>query len=279
MATSIPIPSAPDHPRLNRLLGAMMEAEFARIAPDLELVQLKLGQVIHESGQRMAYAYFPTTALVSLFYLTQDGASMELAVVGNRGVIGVSLLMGGDAMSNTAVVQTAGSAYRLKAQLIRNEFNRNGLVMLLLLRYTQALSTQIAQTGACNRYHSIEQQLCRWLLIRSDRLRSNQITATQEGIGHMLGVRREGVTEAARKMQEAGLIKYSRGFITLLDRPRMEKRVCECYAVVRREYDRLLPEKALNASAAPLSPSTSIYPQRAPQSWSRRTEFTSHISS
>jgi CRP-like cAMP-binding protein len=202
---------------------------------------LSLGEVLYESGDQLRQVYFPTVSIVSLLYVLADGASAEIAVVGNEGIIGIALFMGGETMPNRAVVQSAGYAYRLKGQMLKEEFNRAGELQHLLLRYTQALLTQMAQTAVCNRYHSVDQQLCRWLLLSLDRLPSNELTMTQELIANMLGVRREGVTEAAGKLQSAGLIQYSRGQITVIDRPRLEERACECYKVVKKEFDRLLP--------------------------------------
>jgi len=230
-------------PRTNHLLAALPDAEWQRWHPSLESVELPLGHVLSESGRKMAHVYFPTTAIVSLLYVLEDGASAEIAVVGNEGVVGISLFMGGESTTSRAVVQSGGQGFRLSARLIKDEFGRSGPVMHLLLRYTQALITQMAQTAVCNRHHAIDQQLCRWLLLSMDRLRGNQLVMTQELIANMLGVRREGVTEAALKLQEAGLIRYARGRITVLDRPGLEARSCECYSVVRREYDRLLPDR------------------------------------
>jgi CRP-like cAMP-binding protein len=229
-------------PRDNHLLAALPAEEYARLAPNLELVTMPLGHVLYESGSELRDVYFPTNSIVSLLYVMLDGASAEIAVVGNEGVIGVALFMGGETMPNRAVVQSAGHAYRLKGQLLKEEFNRSGELQHLLLRYTQALLTQMAQTAVCNRHHSLDQQLCRWLLLSLDRLPSDELVMTQELIANMLGVRREGVTEAAGNLQKAGLIRYSRGHITVLDRAGLEARVCECYAVVRREFERLLPE-------------------------------------
>ena len=202
---------------------------------------LPLGKVLYEPGARLSYVYFPTTAIVSLLYVMEDGASAEIAVVGHEGIVGISLFMGGDSTTNRAIVQSAGKGFRLKANLMLQEFNRAGPVLHLLLRYTQALITQMAQTAVCNRHHSLDQQLCRWLLLSLDRLDSNDLVMTQELIANMLGVRREGVTEAAGQLQKAGLIRYQRGHITVLDRDALEARTCECYAVVQKEYDRLLP--------------------------------------
>ena len=229
------------NPRQNHLLAALPEAEFGRWQPHLELVNMPLGKVLYESGGKLSHVYFPTTAIVSLLYVMEDGASAEIAVVGHDGVVGVSLFMGGESTTSRAVVQSAGRGYRLKSSLMMQEFNRGGPVLHLLLRYTQALITQMAQTAVCNRHHSLDQQLCRWLLLSLDRLRSNELVMTQELIANMLGVRREGVTEAAGNLQKDGLIRYRRGHITVLDRAGLEQRTCECYAVVRNEYERLLP--------------------------------------
>jgi CRP-like cAMP-binding protein len=236
-------------PTQNRLLAALPAAEFQRLLPHLELVQMPLGQALYESGSQLPHVYFPTTAIVSLLYVMEDGASAEIAVVGNEGILGIALFMGGETTPSRAVVQSAGYGYRLKAHLLKREFNRAGPVLHLLLRYTQALITQMAQTAVCNRHHSVEQQLCRWLLLSLDRLQSNRLNMTQELIANMLGVRREGVTEAAGKLQHAGLIRYRRGRIEVLDRRALEAQVCECYAVVKRESDRLLP--APNATRSP----------------------------
>ena len=209
----------------------------------LEPVDMPLGQVLYESGKTLTHVYFPTTSIVSLLYVMENGASAEIAVVGNEGIVGISLFMGGDSTSSRAVVQSAGLGYRLKAQIMKDDFNRAGPVLQLLLRYTQALITQMAQTAVCNRHHSLDQQLCRWLLLSLDRLQGNELVMTQELIANMLGVRREGVTEGALKLQQAGLIRYARGHISVLDRDGLQKRSCECYAVVKKEYDRLLPRK------------------------------------
>ncbi len=226
----------------NHLLAALPASELRRWQPQLELFDMPLGKVLHEADTMSAYVYFPTTAIVSLLYLMEDGASAEIAAVGNEGIVGFSLFMGGGSTSTRAVVRSAGQGFRLKAPLMKAAFDLSGPVMHLLLRYTQALITQIAQTAACNRHHSLEQQLCRWLLLNVDRLKSNDLVTTQELIASVLGVRREGVTGAALKLQSAGLIEYSRGHITVLDRPALEKRSCECYAVVKHEYARLLPD-------------------------------------
>jgi CRP-like cAMP-binding protein len=236
------IPSSTDL-RQNLLLAALPDAELQRWVPQLEIVEMPLGHVLYESGATLSHVYFPTTAIVSLLYVMENGASAEIAVVGFEGIIGISLFMGGESTSSRAVVQSAGIGFRLKAQMLKNEFNRAGPVLHLLLRYTQALITQMAQTAVCNRHHSLDQQLCRWLLLSLDRLRENELVMTQELIANMLGVRREGVTEGALKLQGDGLIRYSRGRITVLDRLGLEKRTCECYAVVKKEYDRLLPHQ------------------------------------
>lgn len=227
----------------NHLLAALPRAQWLQWEPDLELVELALGQVVYESGRVMSHVYFPTTAIVSLLYVLESGASAEIAVVGNEGIVGVSLFMGGGSTPSRAVVQSAGHGYRLRAGAMQAEFDRGGPVLHLLLRYTQALITQMAQTAVCNRHHSLDQQLCRWLLLSLDRLHSKELVMTQELISNMLGVRREGVTEAALKLQKAGLIRYARGHITVLDRAGLEHRSCECYAVVKKEYDRLLPDR------------------------------------
>lgn len=229
------------HPHENLLLAALPDAELARWLPHLELVEMPLGIVLCESGNTLGHVYFPTTAIVSLLYVMEDGASAEIAVVGHEGIVGISLFMGGESTPSRALVQSAGTGFRLKADLMMQEFNRAGPVLHLLLRYTQALITQMAQTAVCNRHHSLDQQLCRWLLLSLDRLSSNRLAMTQELIANMLGVRREGVTEAAGHLQKAGLIRYRRGHITVLDRPGLERRSCECYGVVKKEYDRLLP--------------------------------------
>jgi len=230
-------------PNQNHILAVMTAEDYARLLPDLELVPVPLGWAVHESGGQMGFVYFPTTSIVSLLYVMEDGASAEIAIVGNEGLVGIALFMGGETTPSRAVVQSAGHAYRLKSAVLKNEFERGGALQHLLLRYTQAMITQMAQTAVCNRHHSLEQQLCRWLLLSLDRLSSNVLIMTQELIANMLGVRREGVTEAAGTLQADGLIHYSRGKITVLDRPRLEQRVCECYAVVKKEFDRLLPYK------------------------------------
>lgn len=228
--------------RANHLLAVLPEEEWARLAPQLVLVDLPLGQVIYESGDRLNHVYFPTTSIISLLYVMENGASAEIAIVGNEGMVGIALFMGGETTPSRAIVQSAGTAYRLDSATVKAEFNRAGPMQRLLLRYTQALITQMAQTAVCNRHHSIEQQLCRWLLLSMDRLPTNKLKMTQELIANMLGVRRSGVTEAALKLQNACLIRYHHGHIEVLDRPGLEQRVCECYAVVKRECDRLLPD-------------------------------------
>ena len=231
----------PLDPGQNQLLAALAGPTLDRWREHLEPVSLSLGQVLYESGSTLSHIYFPTTAIVSLLYVMENGASAEIAVVGQEGLVGISLFMGGESTSSRAVVQSAGDCLRMTAETIKAEFNQFGPVMHLLLRYTQALITQMAQTAVCNRHHSLDQQLCRWLLLSLDRLKGNQLVMTQELIANMLGVRREGVTEAARRLQGAGLISYSRGHITVLDRAGLERRSCECYGVVKKEYDRLLP--------------------------------------
>jgi CRP-like cAMP-binding protein len=230
------------HSSQNHLLAALPKAEFDLLADHLELVHLPLGEMLYEPGGQLSHAYFPTTAIVSLHYVIESGASAESAGVGNEGVLGVSLFMGGDTTSSSAVVQTAGHAYRLASDRLRLEFNRAGLLQRVLLRYTQALMTQMAQTAVCNRHHTVEQQLCRWLLLTLDRSPSNDLVMTQELIANMLGVRREGVTEAAGNLQRAGHISYRRGHIAVLDRSGLESRACECYAVVKTELNRLLSD-------------------------------------
>jgi CRP-like cAMP-binding protein len=230
----------------NYLLAALSPAERERIYPYLELTPMPLGKVLYESGDVQRHVFFPIDCIISLLYVMVDGASAEISVVGREGIIGVSLFMGGETTPSRAIVQSAGNAYRLVGQRLKAEFHRNGEMQLLLLRYTQALITQMAQTAVCNRHHSVDQQLCRWLLLSLDRLPSNQLSMTQELIANMLGVRREGVTEAAGKLQQEGIIRYARGKITVLDRPKLEQRCCECYAVVKKETDRLLPEHGRN---------------------------------
>jgi len=229
-------------PSQNHLLAALLNAEFDRLSPHLELVPMRLGDVLYESGEKMQYAYFPTTSIISLHYLLEGGGSSEIAGVGNEGLLGIALFMGGNTTPSRAVVQTGGYAYRLKAQILTDEFNRGGAMLHLLLRYTQALITQMSQTAVCNRHHSVEQQLCRWLLLTLDRMPTNELTITQELIANTLGVRREGITEAAGKLQQAGYISYRRGHITVLDRAGLESKVCECYEVVKKEFARLLSD-------------------------------------
>jgi CRP-like cAMP-binding protein len=229
--------------RKNHLLAALPETDRKRWSTSLELVDMPLGEVLYEPGVTLKYVYFPISSIVSLLYVMENGASAEIAVVGNEGLVGISLFMGGDSTPSRAVVQSAGLGCRLESQLMMNEFNKAGPVLHLLLRYTQALITQMAQTAVCNRHHSLDQQLCRWLLLSMDRLQGDELIMTQELIANMLGVRREGVTEGALKLQKAGLIQYARGHITVLDRRGLEARTCECYAVVKREYDRLLPAR------------------------------------
>ena len=227
-------------PTQNRLLAALPEAVRDLLLPHAELIPMPLGWAVLEGGHKSSYVYFPTTSIISLLYVTENGASAEIAMTGNDGVVGIAMFMGGDSTPSRAVVQSAGYGYRIRSDALKAEFNRGGELQNLLLRYTQALITQMAQTAVCNRHHTVDQQLCRWLLLSLDRLPSNELKMTQELIANMLGVRREGVTESAGKLQDAGLIRYSRGHITVLDRPRVEARVCECYAVVKNEYDRLL---------------------------------------
>jgi CRP-like cAMP-binding protein len=235
------MPAAHD-PRQNHLLRALPPAEWERLSPHLELVEMALGHVLYESGSVLRHVYFPTTSIVSMLYVMESGSSAEIAVVGNEGIVGVALFMGGETTPSRALVQSAGHAFRLKGQILKDEFHRAGALQHLLLRYTQALLTQMAQTAVCNRHHSVDQQLRRWLLLSLDRLSTNSLSMTQELIANMLGVRREGVTEAAGKLQLAGIIHYSRGHITVLDRARLESECCECYQVVKSEFDRLLPD-------------------------------------
>lgn len=232
-------------PNQNYLLAAMVDAEFDRLAPHLELIPMLLGDVLYESGGKLQHVYFPTTSIVSLQYELENGASSEIAGVGNEGVLGISLFMGGNTTLSRAVIQTGGHGYRLRSQILMDEFNRAGPVMRLLLRYTQALITQMSQTAICNRHHSMDQQLCRWLLLTLDRVTRNDLTITQEQIANMLGVRREGITEAAGKLQDAGLIRCRRGQITLVNRAGLENAVCECYGVVKKEFARLLSDVRL----------------------------------
>ena len=238
-----PVDSRHPDRRSNHLLAALPDAEWQRWLSELEFIDMPLGQVLYESGNTLSHVYFPTTSIVSLLYVMQNGESAEIAVVGNEGIVGISLFMGGGSTPSRAVVQSAGRGLRLNAQILKREFNQNGPVLHLLLRYTQALITQMAQTAVCNRHHSLDQQLCRWLLLSLDRLRDNELVMTQELIANMLGVRREGVSGAALNLQQAGLIRYTRGHISVLDRAGLEKRTCECYGVVKEEYDRLLPAK------------------------------------
>lgn len=232
-------------PKENHLLACLPEADYQNMLPALEGLSLPLGFVLYEPGGPQQYVYFPTNCIISLLYVLENGASAEIAVTGNEGLVGISLFMGGETTPNRAVVQSAGHAYRLKGAVLKNEFERGGALQHVLLRYTQALITQMTQTAVCNRHHSVDQQLCRWLLLSLDRLEGNELVMTQQLIADMLGVRREGVTQAAGNLQADGLIDYSRGRITVLDRSQLESRVCECYEVVRREYERLLPNPGL----------------------------------
>ena len=234
--------TAPDR-KQNHLLAAIASAEWKILLPHLVPVEMGLGAVLYESGATMTDMYFPTTSIISLLYVMENGSSAEIAVVGNEGLVGVSLFMGGESTPSRAVVQSAGQGFKIAAHVMKDEFNKAGPLMHLLLRYTQALITQMAQTAVCNRHHSLDQQLCRWLLLSLDRLQGADLIMTQELISNMLGVRREGVTEAAMQLQAAGIIRYTRGKISVLDRPGLERRTCECYAVVKKEYDRLLPAK------------------------------------
>ena len=235
--------SNPNNPKKNHLLAALSGLEWQRWQPLLEDVEMPLGRVLYEADKMLSHVYFPTTSIVSLLTVLENGSSAEIAVVGNDGLVGVSLFMGGGSTPSRAVVQSAGHGFRLKAEDMKREFDRGGPVLHLLLRYTQALITQMSQTAVCNRHHSLDQQLCRWLLLSLDRLEGSELVMTQELIANMLGVRREGVTDGATKLQNAGLISYSRGRIRVLDRPGLEQRTCECYRVVKKEYDRLLPDK------------------------------------
>ena len=248
--------SSPHSPNQNHLLAALHAAEFERLAGNLELVPMPLGEILYESGGELQHAYFPTTAIVSLHYVFESGASAEIAGVGNEGVVGISLFMGGDTTPSSAVVQTAGHAYRLERRLLKQEFDRGGPVLHLLLRYTQALITQMAQTAVCNRHHSVEQQLCRWLLVTLDRIPSGQLIMTQELVASMLGVRREGITEAAGRLRDAGFIRYRRGHISVLERSGLETRACECYAVVKKEYSRLLSDVRQRQGSSTVVPIT-----------------------
>lgn len=233
----------------NRLLAALPQEDYERLAPDLELVSMLVGDVVCESSAQMSHAFFPTSSIVSLQYVMENGSSAEIAGVGNEGLVGVSLFMGGETALSRSIVQTGGHGYRLQKSVLLDEFNRGGAMMRLLLRYTQALIAQMSLTAACNRRHSLEQQLCRWLLLTLDRMPGNELIMTQELIASMLGVRREGVTEAAGRLQGAGIINYRRGHITVLERAGLDSRVCECYGVVKREFERLLPESAASRSA------------------------------
>lgn len=244
----------PHNPNQNHLLAALPAAEFERLAPHLELVPMLLGESLYEPGERLQHVYFPTTAIVSLLYIIESGLSAEIAGVGNEGILGISLFMGGESTTSSAVVQTAGHGFRLKADLLKIEFERFGPTMHLLLRYTQALVTQMAQTAACNRHHSIMQQLCRWLLLTLDRLPSHELIMTQELIAGALGVRRESITEAAAKLQRAGLVRYRRGHIAVLERSGLEAGACECYAVVKKEFNRLLSDVRRRQSTTAMSP-------------------------
>jgi CRP-like cAMP-binding protein len=232
---------APD-PRQNWLLSALADAEWQRIAQHLQPVTLPLGQMLFDSGGKPSHVYFPTSAIVSLLYVMENGASAEIAVVGNEGLVGISLFMGGQSTSSQAVVQAAGEGFRLPARVLMEEFDRGGAVLHLLLRYTQALITQMAQTSVCNRHHALDQQMCRWLLLTLDRLRSSELVMTQELLSNILGVRRASISDVAGQLQKDGLIRYERGHISVLDRSAIEHRSCECYAVVKKEYDRLLPD-------------------------------------
>jgi CRP-like cAMP-binding protein len=235
--------SSSHSPQQNHLLAALPAEDYARLLPELELIQMPLGWALYESGGHLSYLYFPTTSIVSLLYVMESGASAEIAVTGNDGLVGISLFMGGESTPSRAVVQSGGNGYRLRAKALKREFATGGQLQHLALRYTQALITQMAQTAVCNRHHSVDQQLCRWLLLSLDRLENSELVMTQELIANMLGVRREGVTEAAGKLQKDGVIQYSRGHISILSRTKLEARVCECYTVVKKEYDRLLPRE------------------------------------
>jgi CRP-like cAMP-binding protein len=248
--------TAAHSPGQNHLLAALPAEEFGRLAAHLELVPMLLGEILYEPGSQMQHAYFPTTAIVSLHYVMESGASAETAGVGNEGVVGISLFMGGDTTPSSAVVQTAGHGYRLPGRLLKQEFNRAGAARNLLLRYTQSLITQMIQTAACNRHHSVEQQLCRWLLLTLDRSVSSELVMTQELVASMLGVRREGITEAAGNLQRAGLIRYRRGHISVLQRDGLEKRSCECYAVVKKELLRLMSDVRQRQGAPALAIAT-----------------------
>jgi CRP-like cAMP-binding protein len=249
----------PHDPQHNHLLAALPSAARERVYPQLQLVEMPLGKVLYEPGDLLRHVYFPIDCIVSLLYVMESGASAEISVVGNEGLIGIALFMGGETTPSRAVVQSAGHAYRLDGERLKLEFHRNGGMQVLLLRYTQALITQMAQTAVCNRHHSVDQQLCRWLLLSLDRLASNQLNMTQELIANMLGVRREGVTDAAGKLQTLGVIRYQRGHITVLDRPKLEELSCECYEVVKRETDRLeAASSSSTASSASIASQTSL---------------------
>jgi len=242
--------ASPHSPKQNHILAALPSDDYTRLLPDLELTPMRLGWAVYESGDHMSYLYFPTTSLVSLLHVMENGASAEIAISGNEGLVGISLFMGGDTTPSRGVVQSAGDGYRLRANVAKREFALGSNLQHLALRYTQALITQMAQTAVCNRHHALDQQLCRWLLLSLDRLPGDELVMTQELIANMLGVRREGVTEAAGKLQAAGMIHYSRGRIKVLDRAKLETRVCECYAVVKKEYDRLLPYRLPRTATA-----------------------------
>jgi CRP-like cAMP-binding protein len=237
-------------PTQNHILAALPAEDYARLLPNLEFVEMPLGWAVYESGGQMGYLYFPTTSIVSLLYVMESGASAEIAITGNEGLVGIALFMGGESTSSRAVVQSEGSGFRLRANVLKKEFALGGNLQHLALRFTQALITQMAQTAVCNRHHALEQQLCRWLLLSLDRLQGDELHMTQELIANMLGVRREGVTQAAGKLQAEGLIRYSRGHIKVLDRAKLEAHVCECYAVVKKEYGRLLPYKIADSASA-----------------------------
>ena len=254
---------SPHSPSQNHLLAALPAAEFEPLVAHLELVPMPLGEILYQPGGQLQHAYFPTTAVVSLHYVLESGASAETAGVGNEGVIGISLFMGGNTTPSSAVVQMAGHAYRLPGRILQQEFNRAGLLQRLMLRYTQALMTQMAQTAACNRHHSVEQQLCRWLLLTLDRMPSNELVMTQELVASMLGVRREGITEAAGKLQHSGFIRYRRGHIAVLERSGLEVRACECYAAVKKELGRLLSDVRYRQPAVPTMPSSHAAPAAA----------------
>ncbi|MGH8114263.1 MAG: Crp/Fnr family transcriptional regulator [Rhodanobacteraceae bacterium] len=250
-------------PKFNELLAALPADEFEQLRPLLEPVDLALGEILYESGKRQAHVFFPTDSIVSLVYVMENGASAEVAIAGCEGLVGVSLFMGGETTPSRALVQSAGSGFRIKGALLRKAFDRGVALRQLFLRYTQALLTQMAQTAVCNRHHTVDQQLCRWLLMSIDRLPSNKLVMTQELIANMLGVRRGGVTEAAGKLQDANIILYRRGRIEVIDRPKLEQMVCECYEVVRKEYARLLPWTATTNKVSSLAPATDAATDRA----------------